>query len=49
MITNSNKNMSEKSSRNRKITVPQWQIDRMKTIINDRWEEVWQEVQARQR
>lgn len=41
--------MNQLSSKNRKTKIPQWQIDKMKTIIADRWEEVWQVVQARQK
>lgn len=32
---------------NRKQSIPQWQADKMKTIIADRWWEVWQIVEAR--
>lgn len=42
-----NKPMSKLLKNNRKNTTPQWQLDKMKTIISDRWEEVWQSVNYR--
>lgn len=41
--------MKEYSVNNRKNSIPQWQIDRMKTIIANRWLEVWQIVEMRAR
>ena len=34
---------------NQKITVPQWQSEKMKMIIADRWEEVWRIIEAREK
>ena len=39
--------MNHSSTNQRKIRTPQWQIDKMKTIISARWEEVWQVVVAK--
>ena len=37
---------SEKNRRNR---LPQWQSDKMKSLIKDRWSEVWEAVIERER
>ena len=39
--------MNSSSKNNRKNAIPQWQIDKMKTIIGDRWQEVWEVVNLR--
>ncbi|BAZ43628.1 hypothetical protein NIES4102_06290 [Chondrocystis sp. NIES-4102] len=32
---------------NPKNGIPQWQSDKMKTMISERWQEIWQIVEAR--
>ena len=39
--------MNNLSRNNRKNATPQWQLEKMKTIIDDRWEEVWEAVNLR--
>ena len=29
--------------------IPQWQSDKMKSLINERWQEVWEIVEAREK
>lgn len=31
-----------------KNAIPQWQSEKMKSLITERWEEVWQIVEARE-
>ena len=38
-------NTLEKSNKNR---LPQWQSERMRSLIEDRWSEVWEIVVARE-
>lgn len=38
-------NTLEKSNKNR---LPQWQSERMKSLIEERWSEVWEIVVARE-
>ncbi len=37
-----------KNNRKNKNIVPQWQSEKMKTLIAERWQEVWQIVEARE-
>lgn len=37
-----------KTKNNQKNIVPQWQSEKMKSLIAERWEEVWQIVEARE-
>ena len=37
------------SKENYRYRLPLWQIEKMRNIIDDRWEEVWQVVVARDR
>ncbi|MEL6441607.1 MAG: hypothetical protein AAFQ80_20430 [Cyanobacteria bacterium J06621_8] len=39
--------MKSKSDQNPSKYIPSWQIERMQSIIEDRWHEVWQIAQAR--
>jgi hypothetical protein len=34
---------------NKKNQLPEWQAEKMKTLIEERWSEVWQIVMARER
>lgn len=33
---------------NQKNAIPQWQSEKMRSLITERWEEVWQIVEARE-
>ena len=37
------------SAKNRRNRLPQWQSDKMKSLIQDRWSEVWEAVIERER
>ncbi|MGB5636519.1 MAG: hypothetical protein WBM44_17590 [Waterburya sp.] len=37
-----------RTKNNRKNIVPPWQSEKMKTLIIERWREVWQIVEARE-
>lgn len=37
-----------RTKNNQKNIVPQWQSEKMKSLIAERWEEVWQIVEARE-
>jgi hypothetical protein len=37
------------SGNNRKIITPKWQIKRMKTMINERWQDVWDTAKSREK
>ena len=39
-------NTSERKRRNR---LPQWQLDKMRSLIEDRWSEIWEAVVIRER
>ena len=46
MITVENMSTSNKNRRNR---LPQWQSAKMRSLIEERWSEVWEIVVARER
>lgn len=37
-----------RAKNNRKSSIPQWQSEKMKILIVERWKEVWQVIEARQ-
>jgi hypothetical protein len=39
-------NTSDKNNRNR---LPEWQSEKMRTLIEERWSEIWEAVMARER
>lgn len=41
--------MMDTSEKNRRNRLPQWQSDKMKSLIEDRWSEVWEAVIERER
>jgi hypothetical protein len=47
MNKSSSSNYLKDTLTERKNTIPQWQLDKMKSIIADRWDEVWQFAQIR--
>jgi hypothetical protein len=44
-----NKIVMSRTKNNQKNSVPQWQSDKMKTLIAERWQEIWQIVETRNR
>ena len=38
-----------KQDRGNSTSIPQWQSNRMKTLISERWYEVWEIVEAREK
>lgn|GEM_PF-2436539 len=42
------KEIMNREKDNQKNIVPQWQSEKMKTLIAERWQEVWQIVAARE-
>ncbi len=38
-----------KVKNNQSKSVPQWQSKKMKTLIAERWQEVWEVVEAREK
>ncbi|MEN9520356.1 MAG: hypothetical protein RLZZ381_2944 [Cyanobacteriota bacterium] len=47
MQKSSSSNCLQKTFSERKNRIPQWQLDKMKSIIADRWDEVWHFTQIR--
>lgn len=41
--------MMNTSAENRRNRLPQWQSDKMKSLIENRWSEVWEVVIERER
>ena len=46
LITN-RENMNRDKNNNRSNSIPSWQSRKMRTLIVERWQEVWQIVEAR--
>ncbi|MEM8829096.1 MAG: hypothetical protein AAGE96_07040 [Cyanobacteria bacterium P01_G01_bin.19] len=34
---------------NQSNSIPQWQSERMKNLISERWQEIWEVVEAREK
>jgi hypothetical protein len=38
-----------KAKDNENSRIPQWQSERMKNLITERWQEIWEVVEAREK
>ena len=38
-----------KTKNNQNYSIPQWQSNRMKSLITERWQEIWEIVEAREK
>ena len=36
-------------SKTKNSGIPQWQSDKMKSLISERWQEIWEIVEAREK